>query len=130
MKYALLVTILFAGIFFSSCEKDPGEGGNASVYGKIIVRDFRNDGTFKEQYPGIGENVYIIYGTENVPDDNIKAGIGGSYEFRYLRTGKYKIYALSEDSTKQSNALYTVVKEVEIKDNDQNLEVPAIVIYK
>jgi hypothetical protein len=59
----------------------------------------------------------------------VQTGIGGTWEFKYLRPGTYKVYALSKDSTLQTNALVPVITDVEIPNKKQDIEISDLVIF-
>ena len=90
-------------IIFAGCKKDEGPGGTSTIKGKVIVYDF--DHSFQQSsptliYPAVDENVYIIYGTDHTTyDDNYKTTFDGTYEFKYLQKGNYRLFAYSKDST-------------------------------
>ncbi len=96
-KVVLFVLVCFS---FFSCKKQPGEGGFASIEGKVYVKNF--DPYFSillsEHYLP-GETVYIIYGDGTEIGNTVKTSYDGSFKFNYLRKGKYKVYVLGEDST-------------------------------
>ncbi|MBC7865543.1 MAG: hypothetical protein IAF38_21395 [Bacteroidia bacterium] len=121
---SVFILVLMIGSF--SCKKPAGSGGNSSLNGKIWVR--KNLGA--EQYAGYDEDVYIIYGDDIGFSDRTRAGYDGKYEFKYLRKGKYKIYAYSIDSTFSTTAKQARIQEVEITDKKQAIEVPVIIINK
>jgi hypothetical protein len=127
-------TSLIISIFLSllvSCEKDPGKGGNSSVFGKVYVKDYNATFTIlQDEYYGQDENVYIIYGDDKTYGDDVSTNYDGTYEFKYLRPGKYKIYAYSKDSTLQTLSDIPVLVEVEITGKNQNVEAPDIIIFK
>lgn len=127
LKYLFLIISVF--VFFS-CKKEPGLGGQASIKGKLYIKDY--DGTFttlRAIYPAQGENVYIIFGKESIVGDDVKTGIDGSFEFRFLRPGKYSVFAVSKDtSDKFSNKTIEVVREVEIKEKKENIKVEDLYI--
>jgi len=117
MKKTFFVVLFFILIAFAfSCKKEAGEGGNCSISGKVFVKDY--NGTFtvlQEEYYGPGIWVYIIYGDDKDYSDRIETSYDGTYEFKYLRPGKYHVYAFSKDSTLQTNALVPVIRDIEIK---------------
>lgn len=127
-------------LFLTSCEKEEGEGGTSSIRGKVIVHDF--DAGFQNPnpsliYPAADEKVYIVYGTDNnTYDDDFDTSFDGTYEFKYLQKGKYKIYAYTKDTTGAWNGTINiihrpdlpVIMEVEITSNNSIVEVPDIII--
>ncbi len=127
MKKYMNLSRIFAGIILiaglASCEKPPGKGGKATVQGKLWGTDFDNT----QRYPisrgyVAGERVYIIYGNSNVVGDDMRTSHDGSYEFKYLTKGHYKVYALSLDTTeyfKGRDMTYPVMIEFDITEPNQ-----------
>lgn len=95
--------IVFVLIFLSflSCKKQPGEGGFASIEGKVYVKDYDDSYTLlTAEYYLPSETVYIIYGDGTEVANTVKTSYDGSFKFNYLRKGTYKIFVLGEDPTK------------------------------
>jgi hypothetical protein len=117
-------------ILLISCEKEPGPGGNSTIYGKVFVKDYNSTFTvLQETYYGPGIWVYIIYGDDRDYGDRIETSYDGTYEFQYMRPGNYTIYAYSKDSTLQTNAMVPVIREITVPKKKQDIEVPEIVIF-
>ena len=137
MKAYLQVFTLLT-LIFSACKKDPGPGGRASIKGKVYAEYWDKSFTAKKDSnyaPNV--NVFIIYGDEATFGDDQNTAFDGTYEFKYLQKGNYKIYAYSRDSsgvaTGQLNAFapnIAVVKSVTITDKEEVLEVDDIKILK
>ncbi|MDZ4665116.1 MAG: hypothetical protein SGJ15_09590 [Bacteroidota bacterium] len=134
-----LVKILFLSLFtislltFSSCKKSEGEGGKATITGKIWVKRYNQFGvailaSLGGEYAGAYEDVYIIYGDDATYGDRIQANGDGVYEFKYLRTGKYTIYAYSEGTNVTTANRVAVLKTVEITKKKQEVECEMIEI--
>lgn len=106
-----------------SCKKGAGEGGRASIKGRIFTVNYNASMIFPTDsgYLG-GQKVYIIYGDETAVGDNQDSNNDGEFEFRYLRKGKYKVYVYS----KTANAMLdsAIVQECEITEKKQVLELP------
>lgn len=118
IKMKKLQLILVAGILsmlIASCKKPAGEGGNSSIKGKIWVEDWdKNFVGINYQYNGVDEDVYIVYGDDLSYGDKLKAGSDGVFEFKYLRPGKYKVYAYSDEKQTNSTSPPSVAKIVEV----------------
>jgi hypothetical protein len=100
MSLRIVVLVLISLNFFS-CKKQPGEGGFASIEGKVYVKDYDDSYTIlTAQYYLPSETVYIIYGDGTEVANTVKTSYDGSFKFNYLRKGTYKIFVLSEDTTK------------------------------
>ncbi len=126
------VALVIVGTFIlSSCEKNPGEVGNASIIGSVWEKNYNL--TFTEligEYAAVEQDVYIVYG-ENVGfDDKTETDYLGNYRFNYLRPGHYTIFVYSEDSSMTTvNGEYAILKEIEITSSDEVLSVPQITIF-
>lgn len=99
MKVPHIFSLLFCIAFFS-CKKEPGEGGFASIEGKVYVKNYDPYFSilFSEHYLP-GETVYIIYGDGTEIGNTVKTSYDGSFKFKYLRKGKYKVFVIGEDSS-------------------------------
>ena len=114
-----------------SCKKEAGIGGNSSLYGKVIVKDYNSTFTvLQEVYNAEERDVYIIYGDDKSYSDRTRTSYDGTYEFRYLRPGDYHIFVYSKDSTLQTNAMIPVIKDVSISKKHQDIEVPTMIVFE
>lgn len=127
-------SLLFALILiipFTSCEKSEGEGGTSTIMGRVKVKNYNSDFTIKfGEYYAQGEDVYIIYGEDSIYSDDFETGIGGWYKFKFLNKGKYRVYAMSADSTRTSpSGTVPVIKEIFIDENNSTFIVDDIIIF-
>ena len=121
-------------IIFSGCEKNEGEGGQASISGRVIEQ-YRNPSTEEvlAEYDAKDERVYIIYGTEErVYDDDMRTDFEGRFRFRWLRPGTYTIYVYSECNTLDSDCVsqdnnVAILRTVQLEKN-QDLVMEDIII--
>jgi len=129
---ATVLGILFLSLMVLSCSKEPGDGGNSTIYGKIIAHDYNAEFTnLKGIYPAADEDVFLTYGDDHSYSQRIRSNYDGIYEFKYLRPGDYSIYVYSKDSTLSlASEMYAVIKNVTIDDNRQTVEVEEIKIFK
>lgn len=130
LKYLSLCLIVSITLF--ACQKSAGEGGSASIKGKLWMQDWNNSFTFLEsEYAAFDEDVYIIYGDDITYSQRIRSSYNGEFEFKYLRRGKYKIYFYSDDSTLQSpSGKVTIIKEIEITKNKEQIDLGTTTIFK
>ena len=98
IQFISFVSLL--SLFIISCRKHEGPGGKASIKGKLYVKDFNSSNTAViSEYYSAGETVYIIYGEDPSVGNTVKTSFDGSFEFRYLEKGNYKVFALSKDTS-------------------------------
>jgi len=130
-RYSKLVILFVAFLGLVSCEKNPGEGGNATIIGSVWEKNYNS--TFSEliaEYAAMDQDVYIVYGDNVGFDDKTETDYLGNYRFNYLRPGKYTIYVYSEDSAMETvTGEIAILKELEITESNQVLSVPQIVIF-
>lgn len=122
---------LFLLVFPMACAKTEGEGGLATIRGRVLVKEYNSTFTvLQEEYYVGDEDVFIIYGDGKRVDDRERTTFDGWFEFRYLRPGNYTVYAYSKDSTLQTNAKIPVIREVTINGRKDVVEVEELVIFK
>lgn len=132
---SIYIAVLLLSGFICSCEKPEGKGGKSSIIGNVIVKEF-SDNTFFNVYNehnGFDEKVYIIYGEETGVGDNVTTAPDGSFEFKYLRKGNYKVYVVSKDSM-HATPFYVpdtiFMKQVEIKEKKETVNAGTFYINK
>ena len=97
VKFIKITTGLFAFTVLLGCKKLPGEGGSSTIKGVIVEKRMSSVGTVITQYPATNEDIFIIYGDQNTfHDDRERTSYDGSFEFRYLQPGKYKVFTYEE----------------------------------
>lgn len=99
LKSFLIALLAISCLFiFGGCEKSEGEGGNASITGRIIEqRVIPLNDEVQHEYYAKDVRVYIIYGPEDrVYDDDMRTDFEGRFRFRWLRPGTYTIFVYSE----------------------------------
>jgi len=87
---------MFFALWLVGCEKSPGEGGNASIRGKVLVEKHKIPSEVEESYFAKDEKVYLIFGKDTNFDLDTRTSYDGSFEFNNLRTGEYQIFVYSE----------------------------------
>ena len=124
-RRTIIISICFFAIsmLYYSCKKGPGQGGRASIKGKIYSVNYNAIMTVPQDSGYLGaQKVFIIFGDETAVGDNQDTNPDGSCEFTYLRKGKYKIYTYSK--TLPNHLDSAVIQQVEITSNKQMLELP------
>lgn len=123
--------LLTAVALFSSCSKEPGEGGNSIVKGQVIERRYIiYPGNYTEKAL-TDEDVFICYGIDdNTVDDRIRTSFDGSFKFSELRKGKYRVFVYSEDTAagNRGNPV-VVIKDVEITSNRSDKDLGVIRVF-
>lgn len=128
----ILFSIFIICIFIASCaQREEGPIGEATITGKVYALDYNNSFTKKnDEYYVAKEDVYIIYGDDEVYGDEMETHYDGTYEFKNLAIGTYSVYAYTEDTTMQTTNLLPVIKTIEITEKDEIVEVDDITIVK
>lgn len=130
MKRFSLFFLLAALISLWGCEKHAGEGGTSEIRGKVYVIDYDQSFThILSEYYAPEEDVYIIYGNDDVYSDDFETHYDGTYRFRYLQKGKYTVFAYSKSETAASG-VEPVKIQVEIREDFQTVELEDLVIFK
>ncbi|HMS51821.1 MAG: hypothetical protein IPI59_08645 [Sphingobacteriales bacterium] len=128
-KSIFFISCFFIIVTLFSCSKEAGEGGTSTIYGTVWVIDYDKDGNLKGEYFGFDEDVFIVYGDNDVIDEKTSTNYNGKYEFNYLRKGTYTIYAYSNCDTCISE-MKPVIQTVEITDNNSAVEAPQLVVIR
>jgi hypothetical protein len=118
---------LFALFIFSGCQKTEGTGGRASIKGTLYALNCYDTATTVVADDAMAaERIYLVYGDNEVYDDNMQTSADGSFEFNYLNEGTYTIFAYSSDTNGGEKA---IIREVTLGRKEQ-LELEPFVIQK
>jgi hypothetical protein len=130
-NYTIYFTTLLLILIGIGCKKPAGQGGRATIKGKLLIRNYNNGFTIlQDTFYVAGQNVFILYGSETAVGDNVRTGPDGSFEFNYLRKGKYKVFVTSKDKQNPTfTGTVSVIKEAEITSTKQIVDVGDIVAY-
>lgn len=93
--YLWLLKWVLIPLLLLGCSKAPGIGGRAKIKGKIIGKFYSDQEltSFTGLSPLGDERVYLIYGNEKTQyDDDVRTSYDGTFEFNYLRPGKYVVF--------------------------------------
>lgn len=106
-----------------SCKKGAGEGGRASIKGKVFSVNYNSSFTLAQDsgYLG-GQKIYIIYGDEIAVGDNQDTNNKGEFEFKFLRKGHYKVFVYTKINSNHLDS--AVVQLAEITTGKQTVELP------
>lgn len=95
--------LLLAGfgllLLVASCKKGPGEGGRASISGKVFQVDYNTSNIPVDSFYVGEQRVYLIYGDDASFSKEVRTNYDGTYVFNYLLTGNYTVFAYSECKT-------------------------------
>lgn len=133
MKRIVLFNLVIGVIMmFSGCNKSPGLGGKAAIKGKLTGRFYSDKQlTMLVGQSSLGdENVYIIYGNDHTDyDDNLSTSYDGSFEFKYLRPGKYVVF-MYENCYPCASLQQEKLFEVDITSHDQVVDLGEVILNK
>src|ERR1043166_4130239 len=127
-------SLVLAIILLPCCEKPPGPGGRATIKGKVYAYDYDNTQRYKisEGYTS-GEKVYIIYGNNTTVGHDERTSMDGSYQFRFLNKGHYRVFVNSIDTSlkvKGNDTEIPVYQDVNITESAQVVTLKDFVINK
>jgi len=131
IKYLILCFVPAFVLSLNSCEKEAGEGGQASISGHVWVKDYNTSFTVLEsEYVGADEDVFIVYGDDKGYNDKTTTDYNGDFEFKYLRKGDYTIYIYSKDTSMTSGSGKTaVIKNISISSTKESLDLGTLTIF-
>lgn len=125
LGYLILIGLI------ASCEKPEGVGGEGVIEGTVSVEYY--DKEFKvlqSSQPAVDEDVFIVYGDDDVYDDDVTTSFNGKYRFEYLSKGDYSLYVYSEDMERSSLQDIKIDTLVSLSNNDEELANIDLTIYK
>ena len=128
-KYSVVILIILLTVVVQSCKKEEGQGGKATIEGKLYNNLYDPNGKFLKKEEARDVDVYIIYGDNTVYGENSNSHSDGSYNFKYLRKGNYKLFAYSDCNSCASGVEAKEV-EVEIKDKKEVVTASDIELVK
>ena len=126
---------MFPVVLFS-CKKGPGQGGSSNIKGKVFAVNYNlNFSAVLDSGYAAKEDIFLIYGDDITYGDDQKTNYDGTFQFQYLRKGKYKLFVYSKDLTKLDSVLgkaptVALFKEIEITKNKQDIDLGDIKINK
>lgn len=98
-QYVNRLFLIPAVLTFFSCINEEGQGGTGSISGKIMEQSYNDDySSLIIEKPAVDEEVFILFGEDNVLGDRVFTGITGEFRFDFLFPGRYYIYYKTEDS--------------------------------
>ncbi len=131
-RFPYFLVFISLVVFFFGCSKPPGVGGKASIKGKLTGRFYSDNEltVFTGMSPLGDENVYIIYGNDQTfYNDDISTSYDGSFEFNYLRPGKYVVF-MYENCYPCASLQQEKLFEVEITEKNQVVDLGEIILNK
>lgn len=125
--FAALAAFIVVG--FTSCQKE-GEGGTSTISGKVYAFDYNTSGQLTSEYYAHDEDVFIVYGGVNsLYDDNYKTTYDGSYRFKNLTKGDYRVFVYSRCDSCASGTT-VVIQDVVVSSNGEDVILDDLVINK
>lgn len=134
LKLLTAVGVLLTA-FVASCTQTPGDGGRASLTGHVEeeARLVLTNGNSAqgEPYPARDHNVFLIYGDNVGPDDQVETNFEGNFVFPWLRPGDYTVYVYSEDTSGVNPPQDLVVlQQVTIESPGQTVVLDTMRVFK
>ena len=133
MKTVISFLAISSLLIFTSCKKVEGPGGSSTIKGSVIVEVYDLFDNYIGEYLAADEDVFIIYGDnpdDTYFDDDIKTSYDGSFEFRYLEQGEYRIFVYTDDASVFGSGETVVMQTVTIDSKKQTVEMDPFRIRK
>ena len=105
------------------------DDGSSSIKGRLIAQQYLGNTLFGDPYPSQENEVYIVYGNDDVYFDRMDTGVDGWFEFTKLIKGEYTLYAFSECAS-CTNYKDTVQLSVIISENNSYVTLSDMKIQK
>jgi hypothetical protein len=128
-KVMVFMALIFAGMCFSACEKEPGKGGLATAKGQVFVRDINSAGIVHDSGYGGDIQVDISYGNNTWVDASEHTSMTGEYAFQGLQKGNYTFTVYSRCDSCLLNQV-PIQQSIEISSTRQVAVLPDFVIYR
>lgn len=120
MKFKIsLVLAVLLSLF--ACEKNPGVGGDSSIYGTVYLYQMNDDYSLRINSPLLPAqdvDVYIQYGDDEVIQDKVETSPEGYFEFNNLYEGDYKILYYTENILTAERSKEALITDVSIADGE------------
>lgn len=127
MKIAAFSVIIIA--LFTSCQKQEGTGGLATIKGKVLSYRYDNDGVLVDSgYVG-DIRVFISYGDNTWVDDDMRTSYTGEYAFQWLQKGDYKLWVVSDCPSCPENQQQDVIN-ISVDERKGTVDVRDLKFYK
>lgn len=129
MRFKVILYLFITATFLLfSCKKEAGEGGTATIKGRVWGYDINTSGSITDSAAVQDARVYISYGDNTTVDDDTRSSYTGEYVFRGLQKGRYTVFVYSQCNDCPFNQ--EVVKQtVEITENGKEVMVPDLIIF-
>ncbi|MBK8846327.1 MAG: hypothetical protein IPO27_07035 [Bacteroidetes bacterium] len=132
----IIVCMVIVALAATSCKKEPGIGGDASIKGKVYARKYNTTFTNLLSQGYVPDaDVYIIFGDDLTYSERIRTNYNGEFEFPHLYKGDYTLYVYSKDSAAIVNQQVlpedsAVVKKISISERKQEVDAGEMIIFK
>jgi hypothetical protein len=128
MKRLLLLPAFAFLLLIASCKNGPGSGGQATITGKVYYKGnwntsctmYTDSTTGFTPFYAPDVDVYLMYGDDPSYGDRVRTAPDGTFQFRFLRKGVYRVYAYSKDCNANAG-ITSVSATVEITEKKQEV---------
>jgi len=127
MSLRRLFFIICALFLLTSCKKEAGFGGLATISGKVYAFDYTPNGIIEAQ--GYTPDMKVVIAVKDSKEvlSEIRTNLKGEYIFDRLRKGTYQVYTFTDCDTCTNNE-DPVIQEVNITNNKEEKLLPDFII--
>lgn len=115
-------------IIYRHVDYDDGNGVATGYIKEYLCVTAGTQTTIQDSIPSQETSVYLQYANSDQILERYRTDGSGYYTIPNLIPGKYRVYALSEESKLPAVANSASYQEFEIKDNNSKVEIPEITI--
>ncbi len=128
ISYITAIALLISLSGISSCQKLPGDGGLATIHGKVFGYNINNFGLVTDSGYIAETKVYLAYGDHTWVDQDVNTSYTGEYAFPYLHTGDYTVWVINKCDTCPSQQSADII-HITIDKPRETIEVRDLINY-
>lgn len=98
---------------------DDALSGSGKITGSLMMHSYDDAFTnLQDVSPAVDEDIFILFGDDEVVGDKTSTSYNGKFEFSFLREGDYSIFYMTEDSLHPTNSKKEVLLNVTVTNGE------------
>lgn len=124
----IAIVLLLTIISINSCRKQPGDGGLATIQGKVYGYNMNNFGLLIDSGYVADTRVFLSYGNHTWADDDTRTSYTGEYSFPFLNPGNYTVWVINQCDTCALNQSFDI-RQISIDKPRETVRVSDLINY-